>query len=255
MNVRLISHTNVPENLVSIAARLCYSADSIENVSKKITDENAGKFVENLLEFGHESPIEHVTFTFAIEGVSRALLAQITRHRIASFSVRSQRYVTEENFNFVIPPEIEKNEKARDIFLNFINESKNCYSKLLEILVEDKKKTLLDDGVEEKVAEKRAIKKSAEDARFVLPNACSTQFIVTMNARSLLNFFRLRCCNRAQWEINELACSMLKLVYKVAPAIFKNAGPSCLNEGCREGKMSCKQMERVREKFKKIKEI
>lgn len=253
MKVKLISYTAFPQNLVSVAARLCYSEKEIDKVVEKTTNENAEKFVENLLDFGHESPIEHVSFTFAVEGVSRALLAQITRHRIASFSVRSQRYVSEENFSFVTPPEIENDEEAREVFLDFIKNSKDCYNKLLKILTKKNKEKLVKCGVNEEVAEKKAVKKAAEDARFVLPNACETQFIVTMNARSLLNFFRLRCCNRAQWEINNLACLMLKLVYPIAPAIFKHAGPACVFDGCREGRMSCKQSENVKEKFKSLK--
>lgn len=253
MKVKLISYTAFPQNLISVAAKLCYSEKSIDKVIEKTTDENAEKFVENLLDFGHESPIEHVSFTFAVEGVSRSLLAQITRHRIASFSVRSQRYVSEENFSFVTPPEIENDEEAKEVFLSFIKNSKDCYNKLLKILTKNSKEKLVKSGVREDVAEKRASKKAAEDSRFVLPNACETQFIVTMNARSLLNFFRLRCCNRAQWEINNLACLMLKLVYPIAPAIFKHAGPACVFEGCREGKMSCRQAEKVKEKFKNLK--
>lgn len=253
MNVKLISFSNLPQNLVSVAARLCYSGGSFDSVIEKVTEEVAEKFVENLLEFGHESPIEHASFTFAVEGVSRALLAQITRHRIASFSVQSQRYVEEHNFSFVVPPKIEKNEKAREIFLKFMEDTKKCYSSLMEILNEDNKKKLIESGIEEKKAEKAAVKFSSEDARFVLPNACATKFIVTMNARSLLNFFKLRCCNRAQWEIRNLAFEMLKIVLKIAPAIFKKAGPSCVRGKCSEGKMSCKKAEEIKEKIEKMK--
>ncbi len=253
MKVKLISFSNLPQNLVSVAARLCYSGGNVDSVIEKVTEEVAEKFVENLLEFGHESPIEHASFTFAVEGVSRALLAQITRHRIASFSVQSQRYVEEHNFSFVVPPKIEKNKKAREIFLKFMEDSKKCYSNLMKILNEENKTNLMNAGVEEKKAEKDAIKLSSEDARFVLPNACATKFIVTMNARSLLNFFKLRCCNRAQWEIRNLAYEMLKIVLRVAPAIFKNAGPSCVRGKCSEGKMSCKKMEEVHKKIEKIK--
>lgn len=255
MKVSLINYSGSPQKMVAFAARLCYSAKDVSSVEKTITDESAKNFVEGLLEFGHESPIEHTSFTFAIEGVSRALLAQITRHRIASFSVQSQRYVAENNFSFVVPPKIEKNEKAKKIFLDFMKEAKKCYCSLMEILVEEDKQELIKNNVKEEVAAKRAVKSSAEDARFVLPNACATKFIVTMNARSLLNFFRLRCCNRAQWEINNLACKMLEIVFKVAPAIFKKAGPACVRGECSEGKMCCGEMKDVREKFKKIKSI
>lgn len=253
MKVSLLNYSGSPEKMVSFAARLCYSAKDISSIEKTITPESARNFVEGLLEFGHESPIEHTSFTFGIEGVSRALLAQVTRHRIASFSVQSQRYVAENNFSFIVPPKIKDNEKTKKIFLDFMESAKKCYCSLMEILVEEEKKRLIKNGVEEKVAKNQATKNSAEDARFVLPNACATKFIMTMNARSLLNFFRLRCCNRAQWEINNLACKMLEIVFKVAPAIFKNAGPACVRGNCSEGKMCCGEMKSVREKFKKIK--
>lgn len=254
MKVKLINYTTKPEDLVSIAAKLCYSENKIETIIEKTNKEESEKFVNKLLEYGHESPIEHVSFTFAIEGVSRSLLAQITRHRIASFSVKSQRYVKETNFSFIIPPKIEKNKKAKEIYINFMKESQNCYLKILKLLNEQNKKELIEKGFEEEIVEKKVEKISAEDARFVLTNACATQFILTMNARSLLNFFRLRCCNRAQWEINKLACSMFKLVYAVAPAIFKNGGPSCLSGKCSEGKMTCGEAEMVKKKFEKLKE-
>lgn len=230
MKVNLINYSNAPQEIVAFAAKLCYSSDDVSTLKSKITPESAERFTQGLLDFGHESPIEHVSFTFSVEGVSRALLAQITRHRIASFSVRSQRYVTENNFSFVIPPKIEKNAKAKKIFLEFMKNAKDSYCKLIKILAEDDEKKMLEDGVESQEAKKKSVKNSAEDARFVLPNACTTSFIVTMNARSLLNFFKLRCCNRAQWEINSLACEMLKIVSRIAPAIFKNAGPPCLKK-------------------------
>ncbi len=248
MNVDLISYTNLPENLISVAGKVCYSNESLSNIKKKVTNESSKKFVKNLMEFGHESPIEHASFTFGIEGVSRSLLAQITRHRIASFSVQSQRYVTEEDFSFVIPPKIEENEESKKVFLEFMENAKKCYSKLINILNETNK----GEGGDSHNS-KSVLRKSSEDARFVLPNACVTKFVVTMNARSLLNFFRLRCCNRAQWEIRALAHKMLSIVYKVAPEIFKNAGPSCINGGCGEGSMSCKKADEMRKKIEKIK--
>lgn len=244
MKVSLVNYTKNPQHLVAAAARLCYSGGSCEALLESSGEEDA-KFVEKLLSFGHESPIEHVCFTFLIEGVSRSLLAQITRHRIASFSVKSQRYVNESNFDFVIPPEISSNEKTKDMFINSMTEIKKVYGRLIYIL----KEKYIKEGLKEFEAEKKA----AQDARFVLPNACTTNFMVTMNARSLMNFFRLRCCCRAQWEIYNLAWEMLKHVIKVAPNIFKNAGPSCLNGNCTEGDMCCGNFEMVREKFNKIK--
>ncbi len=253
MKVTLINYSSYPEQIVACAAKLCYSNSSIEDVSKKMNDDSASKFVDMLSEIGHESPIEHAFFTFGIEGVSRSLLAQITRHRMASFSVQSQRYVNEDNFQFVVPPEIEKNIESKKLFLEAMKKDLEYYNKITSILKEKHKKELIQSGVEDSLADKQAEKRSIEDARFVLPNACATKMIMTLNARSLMNFFRLRCCNRAQWEINELACKMLSLVSEVAPSLFKNAGPACINGKCTEGKMSCKKMDQVRKKIANIK--
>ena len=253
MKVKLINYSNNPENMVACAAKLCYSASNIDDILEKTDDKNAGEFVDMLAKMGHESPMEHAFFTFAIEGVSRSLLAQITRHRIASFSVQSQRYVNGKNFSFVVPPEIENDEKIKEIFLDAVEKDLECYNKIAKMLKNKHRDKFLKQGVDEELAERRAEKMGFEDARFVLPNACSTKMMLTMNARSLLNFFRLRCCNRAQWEINQLACEILSLVSKVAPSIFKNAGPPCVGGACSEGRMSCKKASEVREKIEKIK--
>ena len=231
MKVELLAHSPEPEKIVSAAAKLCYSSNGIEGILDGFDKEKTDKFLNMLMSMGHESPIEHVTFTFGIEGVSRSLLAQITRHRMASYSVKSQRYVNEGKFEFITPPEIEADEKAKEIFLAAMQQDTDNYNALADIL----KTKYLDGGMDEKAAEKKAI----EDARYVLPNACETKMIVTMNARSLYNFFAHRCCERAQWEIRELADAMLMLVKKVAPTLFKNAGPSCVCGPCPEGKMSC----------------
>lgn len=217
-----------------------------------LTDEKVANFVDMLSSIGHESPIEHASFTFAIEGVSRALLAQITRHRIASYSVQSQRYVAEKNFEYVLPPEIEKDSKAKEIFLNSMSRAHEDYLKISEILSEKYVEEFLSEGIDEKEAKRKAQKKAIEDARFVLPNACDTKMIATFNARSLQNFFKHRCCNRAQWEIRELATEMLKLVKQVAPNLFKKSGPPCLYGKCPEGKMSCGKMVEVKEKFSNL---
>lgn len=213
--VTLITYTPDPERLVTAAARLCYSPSTIDGIMKLMTNEEIAERIDNLINSGHLSPFEHASFTFGIEGVSRSLLAQITRHRIASFSVQSQRYVDEDNFEYVVPPEIEENEWAKDAYLECMHRNAATY-KLFKTL-----------------------RYRIEDARFVLPNACTTKMMVTMNARSLLNFFSLRCCNRAQWEIREVAWQMLKLVKEVAPHLFASAGPGCLRGACPEGKMSC----------------
>lgn len=250
MKVTLLAHTPDPELTVASAARLCYSPSTIDEVREKLTPEKTAAFVDMLSEIGHESPIEHASFTFGIEGVSRALLAQITRHRMASFSVQSQRYVAEAQFEYVIPPEIENNEEAKKVFVEAMEKDQEYYDKLTEILKKHHKAEMTADGADEKAADRAAEKKAIEDARFVLPNACDTKMILTMNARSLHNFFRHRCCNRAQWEIRELAFEMLKLCREAAPNLFKNAGPSCLTGSCPEGKMSCGKMKEMRERYK-----
>ena len=210
--VTLISYTPQPEKTIASAAKLCYSPASIEEIQEGLTEEKTAAFVDMLAEIGHESPIEHASFTFGIEGVSRSLLAQITRHRLASYSVQSQRYVKEKMFEFVLPLEIEAVPEAKEEFLRAREEDQRHYDRLTEILTEKHVPEFLAQGKEEKEARRLASKKAIEDARFVLPNACATKMVCTMNARSLMNFFTHRCCNRAQWEIRELATQMLRLV-------------------------------------------
>ena len=214
MNVQLLAHTPAPEQLVAASAKLCYSAASIADLATSEADK-AAEFIDKLPE-AHQSPFEHVSFTFGIEGVSRAMLAQITRHRIASFSVQSQRYVNMDEFGYVIPPSIAANQDALDEYEHFMDRADLVYTYLRS------------SGI------------PAEDARFVLPNACETRMIVTMNARELLHFFSLRCCKRAQWEIRAVADEMLRLCKEVAPEIFAKAGPGCVRGRCPEGKMGCK---------------
>lgn len=214
MNVQLLAHTPAPEQLVAASAKLCYSAASIADLAVVEADK-AAEFIGKLPE-AHQSPLEHVSFTFGIEGVSRAMLAQITRHRIASFSVQSQRYVNMDGFGYVIPPSIAANQDALDEYEHFMDRADLVYTYLRS------------SGI------------PAEDARFVLPNACETRMIVTMNARELMHFFSLRCCKRAQWEIRAVADEMLRLCKEVAPEIFAKAGPGCVRGHCPEGKMGCK---------------
>ncbi len=251
--VYLLTHTPLPEHNIASAAKLCYSSSTISTLRENLTDESAAKFVEMLSEIGHESPIEHASFTFGIEGVSRALLAQITRHRMASFSVKSQRYVREGAFEYVTPPEIEAVPEAKAIYDEIMAEDQRKYDKLAEILKDKHIQTFLSEGKDEKTATRLAEKKAIEDARFVLPNACETQMIMTMNARSLHNFFKHRCCNRAQWEIKDVADQMLALCLKVAPELFKNAGPTCVRGACSEGKMTCGKAQEIREFYKGLK--
>lgn len=247
--VTLLACTPEPEKLVAAAAKLCYSPSSIKTIREGLTEEKTSSFVQMLAEIGHESPIEHASFTFGIEGVSRSFLAQITRHRIASYSVQSQRYVAEDSFAYVVPPEIEAIPEAKEEFLAAMREDQAHYERLTALLKEKHREELLREGKTEKEADRAAEKRAIEDARFVLPNACETKMVCTFNARSLLNFFSHRCCNRAQWEIRDVACQMLALVREAAPHIFEKAGPPCLRGACPEGKMTCGKAAEVRRKF------
>ena len=247
--VTLLACTPEPEKLVAAAAKLCYSPSSIETIREGLTEEKTSSFVQMLAEIGHESPIEHASFTFGIEGVSRSFLAQITRHRIASYSVQSQRYVAEDSFAYVVPPEIEAIPEAKEEFLAAMREDQAHYERLTALLKEKHREELLREGKTEKEADRAAEKRAIEDARFVLPNACETKMVCTFNARSLLNFFSHRCCNRAQWEIRDVACQMLALVREADPHIFEKAGPPCLRGACPEGKMTCGKAAEVRRKF------
>lgn len=252
MKVTLLAHTPQPEITVAMSAKLCYSAADIDTIRDGLDEEKAASFVDMLAEIGHESPIEHASFTFGIEGVSRSLLAQITRHRIASYSVQSQRYVKEAQFEYVLPPEIAKDAAAKEIYLRSMESAQRDYEQLTELLAARHKADMIAAGVDEKKATRDAEKKAIEDARFVLPNACTTKMIVTMNARSLLNFFSHRCCNRAQWEIRELATEMYRLCIGVAPNLFSHAGPPCVRGKCTEGKMSCGHPDEVRARFAEL---
>ncbi|MEA4901675.1 FAD-dependent thymidylate synthase [Desulfitobacterium sp.] len=215
MNVELIQYTPDPEKVVAAAARLCYSSDPVPELMEKLTDEKIADFVRKLSSMGHLSPFEHVSFQFSIDGVSRSLSHQLVRHRIASYSQRSQRYVKETGFEFVTPPSINRNPEALERFERIIQTLQEEYQELLKAV-------------------------PAEDARYVLPNACTTSLMATFNARSLLNFFEHRTCMRAQWEIRQLAEKMLQLVKEVAPNLFAEAGPTCVTQGvCHEGAMSC----------------
>ena len=254
MKVKLLAYTPDPEKLVAAAAKNCYSSTDVDSVLDGLTEEKTESFVNMLSEIGHESPIEHVSFTFAIEGVSRSLLAQITRHRIASFSVQSQRYVREKGFEYVVPPEIDKIPAARAKFIQAMEDDQRTYEELTAVLMEGYLKELLEQGVPEKTARSKAEKHAIEDARYVLPNACATRIVMTANARSLKNFFRLRCCNRAQWEIRALAEEMYKQVYAVAPTLFGHCGPACVDGVCTEGKMSCGKAAEVRAHYQMLRE-
>lgn len=146
MKVKLLAYTPDPEKLVAAAAKNCYSSTDVDSVLDGLTEEKTESFVNMLSEIGHESPIEHVSFTFAIEGVSRSLLAQITRHRIASFSVQSQRYVREKGFEYVVPPEIDKIPTARAKFIQAMEDDQRTYEELTAVLMEGYLRELLGAG-------------------------------------------------------------------------------------------------------------
>lgn len=215
MHVELLNYTPRPEVQVARAARLCYYGSDIDQLKETMTPVKSAELVRKLVKMGHLSTVEHVTFTFGIEGVSRALSHQLVRHRIASYSQQSQRYVDGSHFGYVVPPSVQENEEALHTFETQMASATAAYAILREC------------GI------------PAEDARFVLPNATDTKIICTFNVRSLYNFFEHRCCNRAQWEIRELAWEMLRLCKEVAPVLFENAGPGCLRGACPEGAMSC----------------
>ena len=252
MKVTLIAYTPAPEKTIAAAAKLCYSAADIDTVMDGLTEEKTASFVDMLAQIGHESPIEHANFTFGIEGVSRSLLAQLTRHRLASYSVQSQRYVREAMFDYVLPPEIAAIPEAAAEYRQAMEEDQAHYDRLAALLKEKHLAAFLAKGMPEKEAARAAEKKAIEDARFVLPNACATKIMMTMNARSLMNFFSHRCCHRAQWEIRDLAEQMYRLCLKTAPHLFSKAGPPCLRGACPEGKMSCGQAASVREHYAAI---
>lgn len=252
LKVEILTHTPEPEKIISAAAKLCYSPSGIEELMDGLDSNTVQKFLSKLMEMGHESPIEHVSFTFGIEGVSRSLTHQLVRHRVASYSQKSQRYVTESQFEYVVPPQIDQIPEARKLFIDAMEQDQKTYDQLVTIMKAARLKEFMDGGDSEKVALGKAEKTAIEDARYVLPNACETKIIATMNARELLHFFHHRCCERAQWEIRELATQMLRLVRHEAPLIFKHAGPSCANGPCPEGPMTCGRITQIRDKFKNL---
>ncbi|MBI1912874.1 MAG: FAD-dependent thymidylate synthase [Deltaproteobacteria bacterium] len=228
MKVNLLNFTPEPEKTVSLAAKLCYSDSTIGELEDRVKESSQEKFLGKIIKMGHLSVLEHASFVFGIEGISRATSHQLVRHRLASYSQQSQRYVTVSSPEYVIPGSIKKDAAKRK---RFETEMKRIYRLYKE---------LVEEGV------------PAEDARYLLPNAACTKIIVTMNARELLHFFNLRCCERAQWEIREMATLMLSLVKKEAPLIFRDSGPSCVAGACGEGKMTCGKPREIREKFRQL---
>ena len=232
MKVKLIRFTADPEILCGAAALTSTKSGSPSEIFEKMDLEKARQIIKRVTGYGHASVIEHASFTFSLEGVSRAMTHQLVRHRIASYTQQSQRYVTYDTFEkYVTPPSIEENSEAKRIFNSALKKISETYHKLLEM------------GIPK------------EDARFILPNAAKTNIIVTMNARELRHFFNLRCCRRSQWEIRQVAIEMLKQAKNVAPSLFENAGPSCVELGyCPEGKMKPPEcnVEEIKKQFRSL---
>jgi thymidylate synthase (FAD) len=215
---------------VALAARLCYSPVAIDELRERLSRADISSFLDKIMSLGHQSVLEHVSFTFGVEGISRACSHQLVRHRLASYSQQSQRYVEFKGdvFPLVVPESISGDERRNAVFNRAMQAASEAY------------RELVDDGV------------PAEDARFVLPNAAETKIIVTMNARELLHFFELRCCERAQWEIRAMAIEMLRLVKPLAPVVFRDAGPGCVSGSCPEGAMTCGKTTSIRTFFKEM---
>ena len=229
LHVALIRHTLSPEEIVALGARLCYSRATIDDLTQRVSAKDQSDFVQKIMGMGHDSVLEHASFTFGVEGVSRVLLAQLTRHRLASFSVQSQRYVSyEHGFGYIVPPKIAAlGQEAADEYARQMDQMHQWYCQWQERL-----------GA--------AGESSNEDARFVLPGACETRLMMTMNVRELRHFLSLRMCSRAQWEIRALATEMHRLCMEVAPALFADAGPGCLRGACPEGANSCGRAAEIR---------
>ena len=262
VKVTLLTHTPDPEQVVAMAAKLCYSPSGIEDIREGLTEEKTAAFIDMLAGLGHASPTEHASFTFGIEGISRACSHQLVRHRIASYSQQSQRYVDGTKFDFVTPPAIRENPKALEAYNRVLAEQAQAYSAIRDALAAGYIAEYLgepQEGTDAEIIERfktshktecaAFIKKANEDARFILPNAATTKIVCTFNARSLQNFFAHRCCNRAQWEIREVAEQMLLQCREAAPHLFQNCGPSCLFGPCPEGRMSCGKQKEMREKY------
>ncbi len=215
-HVELLYHTSDPERAIATAARLCYAPIGAAELLETMSAERVRSVLSTIMKSGHLSALEHASYTFAIDGVSRALTHQLVRHRIASFNQQSQRYVKFAEGLDVIKPQTVADDAETDALFDAAIEGALCAYK-----------KLLDAGI------------PAEDARYVLPNAAETKIVVTMNVRELLHFFGLRCCNRAQWEIHDMADRMLELARPTAPYIFLDAGAPCIRTACPEGKMTC----------------
>ena len=226
MNVKLLEMSQNAISLIYVACRQCYSEKFAGDVfsDAAMDSKKQEEFVKSIVASGHMSPLEHVKFTFAIEGVSRALTHQLVRHRIASFSQQSQRYVKEKDFDYIVPPSIEGNLQAKNEFEKLMITIQQSYTKLLVLLDQDNLKG----------------ESANQDVRFVLPQAAETKIVVSMNCRELLHYFEHRCCSRAQWEIRQLANQMLDICRQKLPAVFAGAGAKCETlKYCPEGEKFC----------------
>ena len=227
MRVVLLRRTAEPETAVALAARLCYSPDRIDELERGVDAASAAALIRRIVGLGHLSVLEHAVFSFGVDGISRAASHQLVRHRLASYSQQSQRYVAaREDFEHLVPPSVASRPQLARVYARLMRECGRGYRQLLAA------------GV------------PAEDARFVLPNAAATRLIVTMNARELRHFFAMRCCLRAQWEIRELAERMLGLARAAAPVLFEGCGPTCVAGACPEGKLTCGRLREVRAAYR-----
>jgi thymidylate synthase (FAD) len=224
VNVVLLQCTPDPERMVALAARLCYSPAGIGELREDISRRDVRGLIRKVLSMGHASVLEHVALTYGVEGISRAASHQLVRHRLASYSQQSQRYVSADA-SFVTPPTVARSPALRREYRRHMAACSRLYGELTAA------------GI------------PPEDARFVLPNATETKVLITMNARELHHFFALRTCRRAQWEIREMALRMLAIARRQAPLLFESAGPGCVRGRCPEGKMSCGQATQVREEI------
>lgn len=221
MNLLILRHTPEPDKIVALAARRCYSARDAQAIDESMPQEEIERMLGLLHARNHMSPFEHISFTFSVDGVSRALSHQLVRHRMASYSQESQRYVNYKKLELipnVMPPNIKNNSEAQAVYQEALAVTLKAYKQILEL------------GI------------PPEDARYIFPNAIETKLVFTLNARSLFNFFEQRCCIKAQWEIRNLANAMLRAVREVAPLTFKNAGAPCTyekNPYCREHDPAC----------------
>lgn len=215
IQVKLISYPEEAELIAKMAGLICYSGEKVFEEIKEKASIKPDEYLAAIVKSGHLSIIEHNVFVFYVSGLSRVTSHQLVRKRIASFSQQSQRYVNAENFDYITPEKIKNSDFHKD-YTRIVKETHELYQKMV------------DNGI------------NKEDARYILPNATSTQMIVSMNAHALIDLLVRRLCIRSQWEIQELAERMLEEVTKVAPTIFRNLGAFCDFYGyCPENSHSC----------------